>query len=329
MAVSTRLYLAGDAEKWIAEALAQHGASVTRSIIVVHERPWSLVSRVPSSVGNLYFKAVAPPLAFEPLLTQALAQICPEKMPGMLAIHAQQGWMLMGDGGQTLRQVLRYESSLAKWNEVLADYARLQVALTGQIDALLGLGVRDRRLDVLPKLYEDLLADKTWLLIDHPEGITGDAYQQLVQTIPLMKELCVALAECSVPVSLHHNDLHDGNVFYGDRKPRFFDWGDSSIAHPFFSLRTVFVSIGNRFGLPENDALFADLVQTYLRPWQQFASGDQLEEAFGLARRIWSLSSAVKYMTQIKEIPAMRAEYATAVPHLLLEFLAANRHSLS
>ena len=125
-------------------------------------------------------------------------------------------------------------------------------------------------------------------------------------------------------MSLHHNDLHDANIFFADNRPLFFDWGDSSIAHPFFSLRTVFVIIEYSFDLEEGDPFFDDLAQAYLQPWTIHETAENLTAAFKLAQRLWALSSAMKYKTLLRYVPALREEYGLTVPGLLQEFLAAN-----
>ena len=186
------------------------------------------------------------------------------------------------------------------------------------------MGVRDRRTAKLPALYQELLEEKEWLLIDQPDGLTTAEYRRLVALAPNVEVMCRQLTAYAVPDSLHHNDLHDANVFYNDGDIKFFDWGDSSIAHPFFSLRTAFVIIEYIFDLGEDDPVFDDFARAYLRPFAKFESEENLCAAYQLARRLWSLSSAIKYKTQLQLIEGMREEYATAVPGLLQEFLAAN-----
>ncbi len=232
--------------------------------------------------------------------------------------------MLAADGGQTLRQAFRDGPDLRAWDEVLTRYAALQIDLVGYIDELLALGTRDRRLAVLPALYEDLLTDQAWLLIDQADGLTSQEYSRLLDAVPEVETMCRQLAAYAVPASLHHNDLHDANVFYNNGATRFFDWGDSSIAHPFFSLRTVFVSIENSFGLEEDSPVYDEIARAYLRPWLRYGTEEILWAAYKLARQLWSLSSAVKYKTQMALVEGMRDTYAGALPGLLQEFLDAN-----
>jgi RIO-like serine/threonine protein kinase len=66
-----------------------------------------------------------------------------------------------------------------------------------------------------------------------------EAYRRLRDLAPHVETLCAELSSYNVPASLHHGDLHDGNIFVRDGGFLFFDWGDSSVTHPFFSLRDV------------------------------------------------------------------------------------------
>jgi hypothetical protein len=310
---------------WIEQSLKSQGIEITGAIVDIHKRPWSAVLRVPTSSGDIYFKAVGSAFTFEPLLTEALYRLRPDCILKVFAVDAERGWMLMADGGRTLRMAFKEGLDRRTWNEVLALYAGLQIDLASHVDELLAMGVRDRRTVKLPAHYQELLEEKEWLMIDQPDGLAPAEYQHLVALIPDVEATCRRLAAYAVPDSLHHNDLHDANVFYNDGAITFFDWGDSSIAHPFFSLRTAFVMIEYIFDLAEDDPIFDEFAMAYLRPFAQFESEENLWQAYQLARKLWSLSSAVKYKTQLRQIEGMREEYATAVPGLLQEFLKANR----
>ena len=313
---------------WIKDLLAQHDLAISGAIAQPHARPWSAVLRIPTSGGDVYFKAVAPALRFEPQLTWALSQWRPDCIPPVLGIDTGQGWMLMGDGGQTLREQFRAGPGMSSWHDVLTLFAALQIDLVGRIDELLQMDVRDRRLDLLPQRYTELLEEREWLMIGQPGGLTPLEYQRLIVATPFVVDMCQALATFAIPHSLHHNDLHDGNIFAENGRYLFFDWGDSSISHPFFSLRTVFVSVENTFGLEEDDPIFDVLARSYLRPWRRYATEVHLWQAFQLARRLWALSSAVKYWTILRGLQLDAGEYGRAIPALLDEFLAAHAPEL-
>jgi hypothetical protein len=309
--------------QWINSELSQQSIKIIGVIEQPHVRPWSTVLRIPTYVGDIFFKASAPVIAHEPAITQALYRWRPECIPQVLAIDEKQGWMLMTDGGQRVREAFGTEGDIRHWNDILTAYADLQMDLIKQVDILLKLGSRDRRLVRLPNLYQELLSDTEWLLIDQQEGVTSSAYQRLKDVIPLVDEICQCLIEYAIPESLHHNDLHDGNIFTSNGQFIFFDWGDSSISHPFFSLRTAFISIENNFGLDEWHPAFDQLSRVYLEPWRKYQTERNLLAAFKLARQLWAISSAIKYKTMLSQMPSFRSEYSGAIPSLLIEFLDA------
>jgi hypothetical protein len=86
------------------------------------------------------------------------------------------------------------------------------------------------------------------------------------------------------------------------------------------------VSIENTFDVPEGDPVFDTFSRAYLAPWTRFDTEGNLSAAFALAKRLWALSSAVKYHTFLNQIEneSFRKDFAAAVPSLLQEFLAAN-----
>ena len=54
-----------EATAWVRARLAEHGLEPTGEIEQPHVRWWSTVLRIPTSEGDLWFKANAPPHAFE------------------------------------------------------------------------------------------------------------------------------------------------------------------------------------------------------------------------------------------------------------------------
>jgi hypothetical protein len=314
------------AHRWIHDELVAQAIAITGPIDQFHVRPWSTVMRIPTSQGDVYFKASTAAARHDTAVTQTIFRHRPDSIPPVLAIDADRGWLLLADGGQRLREAFKAGKPIHDWSQILADYGALQMDLASHVDELLAGGTPDQRLARLPVLYEAILTDVQWLLIDQPDGLTSTEYQRLISAVPQVAEMCRQLASYGVPQSLHHNDLHDGNIFVANGRYLFFDWGDSSISHPFFCLRTVFVSIENSFGLAEDDPVFDTFSRAYLVPWTQFETEANLSAAFALAHKLWAISSAIKYhvfMNQIED-ERFRNDFSGAVPGLLQEFLAAN-----
>jgi hypothetical protein len=307
---------------WIQANLVHQAIAITGQIEQPHIRPWSTVLRIPTEEGDVYFKAVNPDLIHEVTVTQALLNWFPDLMPRTFALDTTQGWLLMPDGGTRFREVNKAEQELSRWEKILPLYAEMQIKLTQRVPELLALGVPDRRPTRLADLVVQILDDVPALLIDQADGLTREEYDRLMGLRPRIRHLCDQLTQAPVPASLDHGDFHDANIFLNGEQPTFFDWGDCSLGHPFFSLRTTFVNIEYIFELPEDAPPFTRLRDAYLEPWTTYANHHHLEQMFNLSRQLAPLSALLRWHLAIQVLPENeRGEYAAAIPSLLQEFL--------
>ena len=314
-----------NASAWINEQLSILGAFRVGPLSQPHTRPWSTVLHIPTSIGPLYFKAAAPALKHEVAITKTLADWFPDLFLPVLAAELEQGWLLLPDGGGRLREILKIDQDLTRWETILTRYAELQIHLANRSAELLALGAPDRRLEQLPSEISRLLADEAGLLIDQTGGLNSQQLTRLKSLQPRLVELCQTLAEFPIPASLNHGDFHDGNIFIQADRTLFFDWGDCSLSQPFFSLRTVSVSLENTLGIEENTPEFKRLLDAYLEPWGTFAPRSELRLAFELSHRLAPLCSALSWDHIVSATPAaLRGEAIFAVPALLAEFLELN-----
>jgi hypothetical protein len=216
------LWLAGAIE-WIDARLADAGRRRTGEADQMHVRPWATVLSVPTDEGTVFFKANAPELKHEALVSLLLGQRVPDRVPPLLADDLERGWMLMEDGGRRLREVIAEERDMSRWGDILDGAADIARAMEPDVERLLAAGVRDVRLAVLPDRYADLVAP------DHVEQRFRDA-------VPRVREMAEELASYGVTETLQHDDLHDGQVFVRGDRQLILDWGDAVISHPFFTL---------------------------------------------------------------------------------------------
>ena len=244
------------ASAWIHAELGRRGVLVVGEIEQPHLRPWSTVLRVPTSAGDHYFKATSPLLAHEPALTQWLAEQRPDCIAPVLAVDRARAWMLMPDGGTTLRAVIQADRDIRHWEEALPIYAQLQIDMVAQLDQLIAVGCLDYRLAGLPARYAALLEDTQALMIDLPDGLTGEQYARLHAFAPQFADMCARLTAYGIPETLHHDDFHDGNIFLDAGGLRFFDWGESCAAQPFYTLVVGLRGIAYRFELAEDGSKF-------------------------------------------------------------------------
>jgi hypothetical protein len=299
--------------EWLAEATAWiHGrAEVTGEIEQPHVRWWSTVLRVPTADGNLYFKAVAPIHRFEAGLTAKLAELQPTRVPELVDVDAERGWMLMWDGGTRLRELIETPADLDHWEKLLPGYAQLQIAVAPHTTRLLALGVPDERLSVLPDHLPTLLAA-------HPAGLSSDEHERLSVRLPEIEAMCRGLKAVGIPETIQHDDLHDGQVFFRDGRYLVFDWGDSCVSHPFHSLTVVLRAIAWKLDLEPGGPELQRLRDAYLEPF-----GDGLAEAADLAYRTGTIARALAWhrMVAAREPQFVDEEDATGAAYGLKLFL--------
>jgi len=251
--------------EWLRGELQLQGDDAVAEPEEFHVRPWSTVFRVRTRRGTAYLKAVPPKLAHEVRLTHWLSSRFPDRVAQVMAAHDARGLMLLRDGGTRLRDV---GTDLAGWCRVAGDYADLQLLAAPGIGELLGLGVPDRRVANLPAALSHVLPPT--------EGDIVARY----------RALCDALAEIDVPDTIQMDDLHDGNVLLDGGRARFFDWGDASVAHPFFSLRMYLGTAATRLDVPVDGREVARIRDTYLERFSGRAPMSVLHAAAVLASRV-------------------------------------------
>ena len=148
---------------WIDRQLEDMGEKRIGQIEQPHVTGSTTVLRASTSMKDVYLKAVSPAFRFEIALTEYLARNWPEISPRVLAADPGLVWMLMADGGERLRELLKAELDLSHWESVLSSYARFQRETIEHSADLLRLGTPDRRLPFLIERFNRFL--------EHPEKL--------------------------------------------------------------------------------------------------------------------------------------------------------------
>jgi phosphotransferase family enzyme len=271
------------AERWIRMHVEPTGA-----IEQAHERPWATVLRVPTAAGSVWFKACGPVQAFEPRLTAELARRWPGRVADVLSHDEGRRWLLLADAGTPLAEL---GNPPELWLEVLPRYAELQRGETAFAIDHLAHGVPDLRPPALPARYA--------ALVDAPLPLERAEVETLRAFAQRFAELCTELAAREVEPTIQHDDLHHVNVYLRGEEHRILDWGDASVAHPFFSLGETFRFLEGVNGLAPGDPWYARLRDAYLEPW-----GRGHEETFALALRAGAFAQSIAWLRQRDHLPA-------------------------
>ena len=121
-----------------------------------------------------------------------------------------------------------------------------------------------------------------------------DVYDKVAALRPQFVEWCAELEASSIGISLDHNDLHAYNVLGDvDGEIRFYDWGDSVVAHPFTSLLVPLKSAAHR----------ARSRAVYLDTFRSVAGSEDLDATLTLALRV---AIAARALTWDRALQAAR-----------------------
>jgi Phosphotransferase enzyme family len=264
---------------WLDERLADAGLRRTGEATHPHVRPWATVVRAPTTGGTVWLKAAGPGTAFEAGLYDVLARVVPDRVLVPLAADPERGWIVLPDGGPTLRDRQPGPEQVEGLAAALADYARLQRDLAPHVDDLLAAGVADMRPAVMPGRLDEALAATAGHL-------DRDRHARVAALRPAFADWCDQLAASALPASLDHNDLHGGNILGDGSGARFYDWGDSVVAHPVTVLLVPLRVAADLLGTGPDDRRVAAVRDVYLAVLAGDAPGEDLVATFDLAARV-------------------------------------------
>jgi hypothetical protein len=307
--MTTSNALPWDEPGWLARAGAWTEAQLARldieprgELTLERTRPWAAVARVETNHGRAWFKEPAPTMAFEPALTALVSGRLPDLGPVVLGWEGR--WLLTRDAGPQLRALLEADpGATPTWEEILPRYAELQLALVDDVDEFLALGAPDKRPDVLLADYPRLVEDVRGL-----EQVPVER-ARLKSLGPALERVAEALSG-PVPVTVIHEEVHEGNVFVHSAHARILDWGEAAISHPFAGLTNTLRDIAYRRGLEPGGPEVMRLRDIYLESWTRFAPPGDLRKIFTDGYLLGALCRAATWERFLARAPQFtRDEY--------------------
>lgn len=313
--------MAESAAAWIGAQLSRLGLARTAADRRVQSTPWSQVVLVSTTAGHAWFKACRPAVRHEPAVCRILAAHAPALVLAPLAADERRGWLLLPDGGPTVR---RLGAGPVRWQAALADYAELQIAVAGAACELLEAGVPDHRPERIPDRYLEIVRDPDPLVTGPPDGLDPGELARLRSLGGRVLGVCELLAGGPLPPTIQHDDLGDGNMVVRDGRYVPFDWGDSCVSHPFVSLVVALRVAAHGMRVADDDPVLRRLQAAYLEPWTRLATRAECERLLEAALWIGPFCRTLTWHRIVSGMTAgRRAAYADAVPGWLRIFLAA------
>lgn len=270
---------------WIGEELKNANLHVKGDVEHLKETDLTLLLRMPTNEDDYYFKAVGAASKFEAALSQELYRDSPGRTVNVLGIHETEGWLLMKD---LYGEPLRMQKDKKLWQRAISEYAELQVSEIGSVDKFLQMGVPDRR---IPNLKEEINHHLEEMCLT---GLSKEETNQVLSLLPALMEMSDEMD--SIPASIEHGDLHTNNIRIVEDNLVFFDWGDASISHPFFSTRVFWHALDD---LTSSEAEWLGIVEEfrsyYLEPWTKFGSMKEIDNILRISDELACVQRALSW----------------------------------
>ena len=240
---------------------------------------WRLDGADGAPVG--WVKQVPSFFAHEPAALRLVDEVAPGTVPALVAAGPA-GRMVLGhapgsDG---------YGADARVCAAIAAAFHPVQADLAGQVSRLAEAGIPDGR--VLTLAFAEPFCAR----------IPG--LQKLIEELP---ERLAAVAECGLPDTLMHGDLHPGNVRIGDDgRLTIMDWGDCTIGNPAFDI----LRLVERLDEPE------PVVSEWAYRWAKCVPGSDPRRAADLLRPVAALRGAAVYAGFLAAIEPTEHPYHTA-----------------
>ncbi len=279
------------------------------------ETPWSRVLKISAGGKNYYLKQPARGLFIEAEIISTCRTLCgitaiPELIAQDDALHC----FLMSDcGDKSLRTIFGGKLDATLMAQGIRAYTNFQRATAPHVDAFLGIGAPDWRLDLIPRLYNALVHDDAFMAA---HGIDAAQIKIARDFSAQVATSCAALASCNIPECLTHSDFHDNNLVLGaDGRISIIDLGETAIDHPFLSLAWLLRRTGFRYPLAAGSADYQTLFAACFDGWE--ISGDDLQQAFHHANTLFPVYGILGHLRlmqsagdAIDDVPRMEGRIA-------------------
>lgn len=290
------------ATEWINRRLDEVNAPKCRQIEQCKAAwPASCILRVKTPRRKFFFKAIYQKSASESAIIAMLSENWQKHVPQIISSDETKRWFLMADFGDKDLESASDETR----RQALGLFAEIQRDFLQRTDRLTRLGCTDMRSDVLLNRFEQLLNDDSALRPGIKEELNESQVAELRAAIPLKKTKLERLRDFGIPETIVQPDFRNGNIASTKAGCLFFDWSDTTIAHPFYSINRYFDYFRSPQGMSKLDWNFGPsddrrtlFLGAYLDPWTDFGTQDQLLKAFSISRQLNPVFLSVRWYNE-------------------------------
>jgi hypothetical protein len=206
---------------------------------------------------------------------------------------------------------------------IVPHYAELQIGLMPHSDEVLLAGIPDMRPEHMPRRFDGALDVAAEVAREHPVERDSGLLASIAAYRSTFVGMCERLSRSPVPPTLDHSDLHPNNILPSiDGTPRFYDWGDSVLAHPFSSMLVFMRFAVDVINSTPDDPRMLELRDAYLRAFSAYGPHADLVETLEDACRVSMVIRALTWSRGLALDPNPNPDWARAP----LEWMASLLH---
>jgi hypothetical protein len=286
-----------EVKNWVGRSLRPYSLRPSGKFEQLNACPTFSLIRFETNREPVWFKAVGKPNIREWAVTLALAGLCPDCIPRILASRRRwNAWLALQAPGKSLAS----SGEPRLWERTAVSLASLQVASLNHGDSLLVAGAHDLRVSRLLSILEpffQFIADSTRRLpLQTSKNLTLLEVSELKDIVRLTLQELDGLRLFD---TVGHMDLSPANIFGSTGRAVFLDWAEAFVGDPLFSFEYLLQHFRRKFS---RDAPLEERFRNaYLKAWRAKIPPKHLERAlllsplsalFGYAATIWASAQA-------------------------------------
>jgi hypothetical protein len=291
---------------WVGRSLRFHSSRLSGDFRQLNASPTFSLIRFETTREPVWCKAVGEPNIREWALTLALARLCPECIPQILARKkGWNAWLAAEVPGNSLTA----NGEMHSWTRAATDFATLQIASMSDSFKLLKAGAHDLRLSSLVSRvapFFQFVADCTGR-----SPLQSSRNLSLLEVSELRDVTRAALEELDglgLPPTVGHMDLSPGNIFCAGDRAVFLDWAEGFVGNPLFSFEYLLQHFRQTLG--REPSLEDSFRNAYFQPWGSRIPPKELERAlslsplaalFAYATTLWSSAPSTSEQQPLRE----------------------------
>lgn len=217
---------------WMTMAMAEIGRPLVEPPRPFFLRGISALMRGSTAGGDVFLKAVFPHFHAEPVATSLVAARFPDLVPVVLAVEADEGWLILEDLASPWVGDLPVETRVGGLVAGARALTTIQMGLAADLAPFVAAGCPRRPLATLADQLDAAIGPDG---LGFPVALTGERRERATRATRNAIERVVALG---LPDSLVHGDFHHHNVALVDGRAVIIDWSDAAVSNPAIDLVT-------------------------------------------------------------------------------------------